>query len=172
MPFHGRRVWAASPQFIVYGGVLDPNFKADNLADHAFDTVNFYITSILSYTVGGPPGQFSPALNWSNKPKLNLELPFGPLTTSAATSQAVGALIGAFPNDGLPADFRDHSWATIANRNISMSWTTPQRMARSSGVANRSAGSGFLAGLDMPHKLPIQLPATQASRYSRMACST
>jgi porin len=108
-------VWAPSPQFVVYGGVLDPNSKADNFADHAFDTVNLYITSILSYTVEGLPGQFSPAFNWSNKPKLNLELPFGPLTTLAATSQAVGALIGASPTDGLPANFKDQSWAAIAN---------------------------------------------------------
>jgi len=33
-------VWAPSPQITVYGGVLDPNSKADNFADHAFDTVN------------------------------------------------------------------------------------------------------------------------------------
>jgi hypothetical protein len=108
-------VWPPSPQFIVYGGVLDPNSKADNFADPAFDTVILYISSILSYTVGGLPGQFSPAFNWSNKPKLNLELPFGPLATLAATSQAVGALIGASPTDGLPANFKDQSWAAIAN---------------------------------------------------------
>jgi porin len=108
-------VWAPSPQFVVYGGVFDPNSKADNFADHAFDTVNLYVTSILSYTVGGLPGQFAPAFNWSNKPKLNLESPFGSLTTLAATSQAVGALLGASPADGLPANFKDHSWAAIAN---------------------------------------------------------
>ena len=108
-------VWAPSPQFVVYGGVLDPNSKADNFADHAFDTVNFYLTSILSYSVGGLPGQFSPAFNWSNKPKLNLEQPFGPLTTLAATSQAVGALLGGSPTDGLPANFKDQSWAAIGN---------------------------------------------------------
>jgi carbohydrate-selective porin OprB len=108
-------VWAPSPQFTIYGGVFDPNVKADNFADHAFDTVNLYITSILSYAVGGLPGQFAPAFNWSNKPKLNLEVPFGPLTTSAATSQAVGALIGGSPTDGLPANFKDQSWVAIAN---------------------------------------------------------
>ena len=108
-------VWAPSPQLVVYGGVLDPNSKADNFADHAFDTVNFYITSILSYAIGGLPGQFSPAFNWSNKPKLDLALPFGSLTTLAATSQAIGALVGASQTDGLPANFKDHSWAAIAN---------------------------------------------------------
>jgi carbohydrate-selective porin OprB len=108
-------VWAPSPQLVVYGGVLDPNSRADNFADHAFDSVNLYITSILSYTVGDLPGQFSPAFNWSNKPKLNLELPFGSLTTLAATTQAVGALIGASPTDGLPANFKNQSWAAIAN---------------------------------------------------------
>jgi hypothetical protein len=34
-------VWAPSSQLVVYGGVLDPNSKAENFADHAFDTVNF-----------------------------------------------------------------------------------------------------------------------------------
>jgi porin len=108
-------VWAPSPQFVVAGGVLDPNSKADNFADHAFDSVNLYISAIVSYAVGGLPGQFSPAFNWSNKPKLNLELPFGSLTTAATTTQAVGALIGASPTDGLPANFKDHSWAAVAN---------------------------------------------------------
>jgi porin len=45
-------VWAPSPQFVVYGGVFDPNSKADNFADHAFDSVNLYITAIVSYAVG------------------------------------------------------------------------------------------------------------------------
>jgi porin len=35
--------------------------------------------------------------------------------TTAATTQAVGALIGASPTDGLPANFKDESWAAIAN---------------------------------------------------------
>jgi porin len=90
-------------------------FQADNFADHAFDPVNLYVTSILSYTVGCLPDQFSPAFNWSNKPKLNLELPFGSLRTLATTTQALGALIGASPTDGLPANFKDQSWAAIAN---------------------------------------------------------
>src|SRR5438874_2599300 len=75
--------------------------RADNFADHAFDTVNLYLTSILSYTVGGLPGQFAPAFNWSNKPKIDLASPFGSLTTQAAATQAVGALLGASPFDGL-----------------------------------------------------------------------
>jgi carbohydrate-selective porin OprB len=37
------------------------------------------------------------------------------LTTLAATSQAVGALLGGSPIDGLPANFKDQSWAAIAN---------------------------------------------------------
>ena len=108
-------VWAPSPQLTIYGGVLDPNSRAENFADRAFDSVNLYISSILSYTVGGLPGQFSPAFNWSNKPKLNLEQPFGTLTTLAATTQAVGALLGGSPIDGLSANFKDQSWAAIAN---------------------------------------------------------
>jgi porin len=158
-------VWAPSPQFVVYGGVFNPNSKADNFADHAFDSVNLYITSILSYTVGCLPDQFSPAFNWSNKPKLNLELPFGSLTTLATTTQAVGALIGASPTDGLPANFKDQSWAAIANVSqylyvMDDATTTAQKLKS----GQRSAGLGFLAGLDMPRKPQIQSSATQASR--------
>jgi hypothetical protein len=39
-------VWSPGPQLVVYGGVFDPNSRADNFADHAFDTVNLYLTSI------------------------------------------------------------------------------------------------------------------------------
>jgi len=107
--------WSPSPQLVVYGGLFDPNSRADNFADHAFDTVNLYLTSILSYTVGGLPGQFAPAFNWSNKPKIDLASPFGSLTTQAAATQAVGALLGASPFDGLPANFKNESWVAIAN---------------------------------------------------------
>ena len=95
--------------------MFDPNSRADNFADHAFDKVNLYLTSILSYAVGGLPGQFAPAFNWSNKPKIDLALPFGSLTTPAAATQAVGALLGLSPFDGLPANFRNESWVAIAN---------------------------------------------------------
>ncbi|MGV7212579.1 carbohydrate porin [Bradyrhizobium sp. UFLA05-112] len=107
--------WSPSPQLVVYGGVFDPNSRADNFADHAFDKVNLYLTAILSYTVGGLPGQFAPAFNWSNKPKIDLASPFGSLTTPAAATQAVGALLGASPFDGLPANFKNESWVAIAN---------------------------------------------------------
>jgi porin len=107
--------WSPSPQLVVYGGVFDPNSRADNFADHAFDNVNLYLTSIFSYSAGGLPGQFAPAFNWSNKPKIDLASPFGSLTTLAAATQAVGALLGASPFDGLPANFKSESWVAIAN---------------------------------------------------------
>ncbi|WP_213772725.1 carbohydrate porin [Bradyrhizobium sp. dw_78] len=108
-------VWAFSPKFAIAGGVLDPNSKADNLASNAFDRVNLYLTSVMSYDVGGLPGQFSPAVNWSNKPKLDLEMPLGRLTSVSAVTQAVGGLLGANSLDGLPTYYRSESWFAIAN---------------------------------------------------------
>jgi len=108
-------VWAFSPQFAIAGGVLDPYTKADNLASNAFDRVNLYLTAVASYNVGGLPGQFSPAFNWSNKPKLDLEMPFGRLTSLPAVTQAVGGLLGANSFDGLPANYKGESWFAIAN---------------------------------------------------------
>ncbi|WP_426425575.1 carbohydrate porin [Bradyrhizobium genosp. A] len=108
-------VWAFSPKFVVAGGVLDPNSKSDNLAVNAFDRVNLYLTSIASYDIAGLPGQFSPAYNWTNKPKIDLGAPFGPLTSVAAVTQAVGGLLGANSTNGLPANFKNESWFAIAN---------------------------------------------------------
>jgi carbohydrate-selective porin OprB len=45
--------------------VLDPNSKAENFADHAFDTVNLYLSASVSYDIAGMPGQFSPLFDWS-----------------------------------------------------------------------------------------------------------
>lgn len=109
-------VWAFSPKFVIAGGVLDPYTKADRLAEsNSFEKVNIYLTSIISYDLGGLPGQFSPAYNWSNKPKINLDSPFGRLASPAAATQAIGSLLGLVPNDGLPTNFKDQSWFVLAN---------------------------------------------------------
>jgi hypothetical protein len=109
-------VWAFSPKFVIVGGVLDPYTKATSFAEsNSFEKVNIYLTSIMSYDINGLPGQFSPAYNWSNKPKINLESPFGRLTSVAAVTQAVGSLIGVASTEGLPANFKDDSWFVLAN---------------------------------------------------------
>ncbi|MGX9425587.1 MULTISPECIES: carbohydrate porin [Bradyrhizobium] len=108
-------IWALSPKFAIAGGVLDPYSKADNLASHAFEHVNLYLMAVMSYDIAGLPGQFSPAFNWSNKPKLDLETPFGTLTSVAAVRQAVGGMLGANSLDGLPTNSKDESWFAIAN---------------------------------------------------------
>jgi carbohydrate-selective porin OprB len=61
------------------------------------------------------PGQFSPAFNWSNKPKLDLDMPFGRLTSLPQVTQAVGGLLGANSLDGLPTNYKGESWFAIAN---------------------------------------------------------
>jgi porin len=119
--FYNPSAWAAlgvltiSKELIVAGGVLDPNSEANNFADHAFDGVNLYLTAVDTYAIAGLPGQFSPAFNWSNKPKVDLASPFGLLNSPAQVIQAVGGLLGANSLDGLPANFRSDSWFAIAN---------------------------------------------------------
>jgi len=108
-------VWSFSPRFAVIGGVLDPDTKADRLADsETFSSVNIYLTSMISYDIGGLPGVFSPVYNWSNKPKINLDSPFGALASGAQGTQAIGSLLGLASNEGLPTNFKDESWFALA----------------------------------------------------------
>ena len=107
-------IWAPSTAFAVAGGVLDPYTEADNFAKNAFDHVNLYLTTVSNYSIAGRPGQLSPAFNWSNKPKMDLENPFGTLSP-VLIPRAVGALLGSPALEGLPINFKDHSWFSIAN---------------------------------------------------------
>ena len=106
--------WVPTDWLTVAGGVLDPNTQADNFAAHAFESVNLYGLAILSYRVGGLPGQFMPQFNWSNKPKLNLASPFESLSPAQAP-QALGVLLGSPSTASLPIRYKPNSWAAIAN---------------------------------------------------------
>lgn len=107
--------WSFSPKLAIVGGVMDPYTKADRLAESdSFSKVNIYVTSIMSYDIGGLPGQFSPVYNWSNKPKIDLKSPFGALASGAAVTQAIESLIGLAPNEGLPTNFNQSSWLALA----------------------------------------------------------
>lgn len=110
----GLLVWAPNKSVAVGGGVLDPNSKANNVGTHAFDKVNLYLTSIFTYSLGGLPGQLSPAYNWSNKPKIALDAPFGQVPPTEVPD-AVAALLGLSSTNGLNANFRHDSWFTILN---------------------------------------------------------
>jgi porin len=107
-------VWSPTRWLTLVGNVLDPNSQANNLASHAFEKVDIYAASIFSYKVGGLPGQSQVQSVWTNKPKIDLASPFGPLS-SGATSQAVGVLVGSSSTQGLPINFKSNSWAMIAN---------------------------------------------------------
>ena len=107
-------VWAPSKQLAFAGGVLDPNSRSQNLANNAFDKVNLYFTAVASYSIGGLPGQFSPAFNWSNQYQLDLQNPYGPLAPSQIP-QAVGYLLGAPDPTGLPINNSTNSCFLIAN---------------------------------------------------------
>ncbi len=107
-------IWAPSKQLAFAGGVLDPNSQSSNLANNAFDKVNLYFTAVASYDIGGLPGQFSPAFNWSNQYQIDLENPFGALTPSQIP-QAVGVLLGSPETRGLPINNSTNSCFLIAN---------------------------------------------------------
>src|SRR4029079_3341472 len=94
-------VWTPTKWITIAGGVLDPNIKANNLATDAFDKVNIYAAWIFSYKLGDLPGQSWAQFNWTNKPKIAIARPFGPLSP-AAIPQALGALVGNPSTVGLP----------------------------------------------------------------------
>jgi len=106
--------WRPTDTITIRGGVLDPNTQPDNFAAHAFDRVNLWSQSIVSYKIRGLPGQATPSYTWSNKPKINLESPFIAVPPAQRT-QAVGALLGLSSTDGLQTNFKDRSWFAIAN---------------------------------------------------------
>jgi porin len=107
-------VWTPTKWVAIAGGVLDPNSKANNLATDAFDKVNIYAASIFSYKLDGLPGQSWAQFNWTNKPKIDLAKPFGPLSPEAIP-QAVGVLAGSPSTAGLPINFKSESWVTVEN---------------------------------------------------------
>jgi len=107
-------VWTPSKKLLVAAGVLDPNSQANNFAKKAFDRVNIYGTAILSYEIGGLPGQSWAQFNWTNKPKIDLGAPFGQLP-SGANSEAVGVLLGVPSTQALPINYKSTSWLTIGN---------------------------------------------------------
>ena len=106
--------WVPSRRFILAGGVLDPNSKADNLAKNAFNHVDIYGASIFSYSVRRLPGQAWAQFNWTNKPKIDLGSPFGQLSP-AQVPQALSVLAGSTETQGLPINYKPYSWVTIGN---------------------------------------------------------
>src|SRR5262249_14257530 len=106
-----------TPWLTIAGGVHDPHTEPNTLASNAFHNgdVNLYLEGILTYNVGSLPAQISPAFNWSNEPKLDLESPFGQLSPDQIP-QAVTVLLGG--NDsptGLPTNFKKSSSFVISN---------------------------------------------------------
>jgi hypothetical protein len=128
-------VWRPSRRLAVAGGVFDPNSEADNLATKAFDRVNVYGTATFSYTIGNLPGQSSAQANWTNKPKIDLTSPFGPLSPSDVP-QALGVLLGTPSTQALPINDKDKSWVTLGNFSQYLS------VSDRSGVVAEKLGSG------------------------------
>src|SRR6202521_1188783 len=107
-------VWTPTKPLTLAAGVFDPNSEANNLATKAFDGVNIYGFAIYSYEIGGLPGRSWAQFNWTNKPKIALDAPFGQLA-SGANAEGVGVLLGVLPSQALPINYRPTSWVTIGN---------------------------------------------------------
>jgi porin len=109
-------VWTTTPWLTIAGGVHDPHTEPNTLAANAFHNgeVNLYLEAIFAYTAGSLPGQIVPAFNWSNEPKIDLESPFGQLST-AQIPQAVNVLLGNDSPDGLPTNFKKRSSFALSN---------------------------------------------------------
>ena len=107
-------VWTPAKPLTLAAGVFDPNSEANNLAAKAFDRVNIYGFAILSYNIGGLPGRSWAQFNWTNKPKIDLDAPFGQLA-SGANAEGVGVLLGVPPSQALPINYRSTSWVTIGD---------------------------------------------------------
>lgn len=106
--------WKPTKSVVIRAALVDPDSQPNNFAAHAFDGVNIFLTSILSYDIKGLPGQATPSYNWSNKPKIDLESPFVAVPP-ARRPQAVAALLGLAPTDGLETNFNNTSWFAITN---------------------------------------------------------
>jgi porin len=106
----GLGVWALMKGLVFAGGVLDPNSLSNNFATNAFDKVNLYGTVVVSYSIAGLPGQFSPTLNWSNQPQPDFAKPFGPFVSPTQIPKAVGNLLGVASSKGLIVNQKDDSF--------------------------------------------------------------
>lgn len=109
-------VWTTTPWLTIAAGVHDPYTEPNTLAARAFQNgdVNLYLEAIFTYTAGGLPAQISPAFNWSNAPKIDLESPFGPLSP-AQIPQAVNVLVGNDSGAGLPINYKNRNFFAISN---------------------------------------------------------
>jgi len=106
--------WTVKKWLLIGAGPTDPFTRANTLEDAFHHGLNLYLTAIVSYKLGGLPGQISPAFNWTNEPHIDLESPFGQLSP-AQVPQAVGALLGTAPTAGLPTNFKNHTSFTISS---------------------------------------------------------
>ena len=117
--FYNPTAWAGlfvvtpTENWAIGGGVLDTETKSSNLAQNAFKWCNVYLTSIFSYNIAGLPGQLTPSLNWTNKPKVDFSRPFSPVVGFA--DQKLSALFGEPTMVGLPMNYKNESWFAIAN---------------------------------------------------------
>src|SRR5262249_18738757 len=109
-------VWTATPRLTIAGGVHDPFTEPNTFAANAFHDgqLNLYLQTIFTYRAGGLPGQISPAFNWSNESKIDLESPFGELSP-AQIPQAVDVLLGSDSTAGLPINFKKDAFFVISN---------------------------------------------------------
>ena len=138
----GLLAYAPSTKLVLAGGVLDPNSTADTAGKKMFDGVNIYTTAIYTDAIKGKPGQFSPAFNWSNKPKIDTESPFT-LTSPLQAPTAIAALLDLGAPTGIQTHYKPTSYFAIVNGSqYLMLKESPQAVPRkmTSGQVLRGVG--------------------------------
>ena len=126
----------------------------------------------LSYKIAGLPGQSWAQFNWTNKPKIDLETPFGQLPPGA-NSEAVGVLLGVPSSQALPINYRSTRWVTIGNFSQYIFVKDHSgAIAEKLGSGQPLRGNGVFGALDMLPRKPTRLHAMRAWRCLPMASQT
>jgi hypothetical protein len=130
---------APTHNLLLAGGVLDPNSTADTAGKNMFRHVNIYATAIYTSAIHGKPSQISPAFNWSNKPKIDNEIPFSSITPAQAPL-AIASLLDLAAPTGVNTHYKSTSYFAILN------------------------GSQYLWVKDAPHSVPEKMRSGQPLR--------
>ncbi len=98
----GDRLVSFRPHFSIVGCVLDPNTEAENfVSSDSFENVNLYLTSALSYDIGGLPGQVS-AVYTCPTSRRPIWIRRSERWVDAERRQAIGSLLGVASAEGFP----------------------------------------------------------------------
>ena len=105
--------WAPTDWLQLIGGICDANGKANNLARDAFDALNYYFQATATYRIGGLPGRFLGAWNWSNKHLVDFSRPLGAVAPGNVVPVREALLSGRREKTNLAE--KNSSWILIGS---------------------------------------------------------